>query len=346
MEKENKLSLVDVRTIYFNPESIVLPNYRVGRIPFNKNGRGYYIINPDNTVSFFISLTTAIGTTQPLAKEIIDWQISLGSDYKRTLRLKADYGTLMHELVGKFCIDKKLSMSEIDLAVSNYRNKGFNDKEIDNWNKELRKDLRAWAQFVVDYNLEVICVEVVLVSFVHGFATAIDIVAWHDEPIMVESEEAYQSGPRKGEKKIVKGSKRTLCLINMKSGRKGFFDTHATQIEAEKRIFEENFPDMAVSKIYNWAPTEWKKNPDYKLKDQSGITDPAELDAIFILAGFRLDKNLQDVLVDEGELIYGGDSKTGMSYVTMENFILDYHNLNEEISTENGIDLTDPTPTI
>jgi hypothetical protein len=341
MEKNNRLSLVDVSTIYFDETAIRLPDYTVGRIPFNKGGRGYYIINPDYTVSFFVSLTTAIGTTQPTSPQIIEWQMSLGSqEYKRQLRLKADYGTIMHELIGKFCIDKKLAMSYIDEAVSQYRAKGFNDKEIDDWNTELRKDLRAWAQFVIDYNLTVICVEVVLVSKQYGYATAIDVVAYHDEECMVDSGETYKSGERKGEVKMVKGSKRSLCLINMKSGRKGFYESHSIQMEAEKRVFEENFSDLPISKIYNWAPTDWKTNPAYKLKDQTDCCDPKELDAIFALAEFRLKKNVGNVLVDEGQIEYGVDATSGMSSVSMEQYILDYYNVNEDISTENGIDLT------
>ena len=129
--------------------------------------------------------------------------------------------------------------------------------------------------------------------------------------------EVYKSGDNKGKPKTTSQNVRKTVLINMKSGRHGFYENNGLQCEAEKQLFEENFPDIKIDATMNWAPSDWRgiDSDKYKTKDWSGLIDEREIDCMFKLAEvkFRDKMENKERISIFGQLIYGNDPRTNIS---------------------------------
>lgn len=277
---------------WFDETSIRLPNYRVGRVNFEK-GRSYIKINEDGTLAtpfrLYTSLTTAISASMPTPKQLEDWKFEHGKkESERLMRVAQHYGTLLHLEIAKFCIEKVYDLDGTDAVVENYTStNNFWEPECGfEWSRKLKQDMMAFMQFSFDYEIVTQGIEVVLLSE-QGFGTMIDWVGLVTVDEKGEWGEVYKSGERKGEPKITTKRVQKRAIINFKSGRKGFYDTHGIQIECERQLWEENFPDMPLDMACNWAPADWKTTPGYKLKTWEDSVTREEVNAILTLAEIR-----------------------------------------------------------
>jgi hypothetical protein len=313
------LSIEDIKTIYFDADAIRLPDYRLGRLQFG-DGRLYYRYGHQeaDAVELFNSLTTVIYQCTPMPFSLLEWYCRYGmTEAKRISDTAAKYGTLMHIEIGRFCETQEYDFDKTEAVVEAYLSKiNFWQPECKLWGWKLKQDMIAWAQFVHDTKLKCIAVEMVLCSS-KGFATAIDVVADMDLPVKGEWGEVYASGTRKGQPKVTSKNVRKRVLINMKSGRHGFYPNNGLQVAAEKILFEENFPDIKIDAFLNWAPTDWESvdGDKYKFKDWTDSIDMREIDCMFSLAEVKFRDKMQnkDRLNIWGQLVYGNSPGTNIS---------------------------------
>src|SRR5690606_34060907 len=280
-----------VNTEWFDEGAMRLPNYRVGRVNYG-NGRAYIKILGDGELEqpfrLYTSLTTAIHQASPMAKPLLEWYCKHGyEEAKRLANIAANYGTLLHLVIGEYIINHAFDFDTVTDRVRQYclENK-YTYPETKEWQWKLRDDMAAYIQFHHDYKVKPLAVEYVLVSD-KGFGTLIDLVC----KMTIEEKgffgEVYKSGERKGEPKESKKEREITAIINFKSGRNGFHESNGLQILCEKQLFEENFPDIKIEAAFNWAPKEWKGKPSYHLKDWTGNFTNEEIDAMLILANIR-----------------------------------------------------------
>lgn len=298
-----------VTTDFFDPEAIRIQPYDIYRVSFNKF-RAYYRWFEDDP-KLYSSLTTAIHHSMPMAEGLLDYYLKHGrNEADRLTKIAANYGTLMHTTIGKYCRSQEFNFNteHCQALVNEYCGEiEFWEPECKEWARRLQEDLLAWVQFENDYNLKPIAIELILCSDRYGYATPIDVVAYADVPTRGYHGEVYKTGKNAGQPKITEKTERTLILINMKSGRKGIYDTHRVQMEFEGRLFEENYPDMGKPRICNWAPNEWKSdNPTYKLVDQTGKTSDNEFEGVRLIADARFTEKLYE---KEYTYIYGEHTK-------------------------------------
>ena len=277
---------------WYDETAIRLPDYRVGRVNFGI-GRSYIRINEDGTLEsplrLYTSLTTSIAQSMPMPKQLEDWKHQHGlKEANRLMNVAARYGTLMHIEIGKFCIERVYNLDSIDAIIEEYlSNESFWDDDCKQWNLKLRQDILAFIQWFNDYEVTPLGLEYVLLSE-RGFGTPIDLVCELTvEESGLDYDNPYKSGPRKGEPREAKVKVRKRAVVNFKSGRKGFYETHGIQIECEKMLWEENFPDLPIDMALNWAPADWKTTPSYKVKDWSDTISKEEVTAILALAEIR-----------------------------------------------------------
>jgi hypothetical protein len=131
---------------------------------------------------------------------------------------------------------------------------------------DIQKDLLAWAQFVNEHEVKPIAIEVTLLSRIFGVAGTIDLVC----------------------EMLWKG-KKVFALVDLKSGRNGFHESHELQLHGYRLMWNENFPEHIIDRVFNWSPKAWEKAPTYTLKDQT--ESPAagkipHLVEIFKMSGF------------------------------------------------------------
>ena len=62
-------------------------------------------------------------------------------------------------------------------------------------------------------------------------------------------------------------------MIDFKSGRKGFYESHVHQLYLYKDMWEENYPEIPVQSVFNWSPKDWRKSPTYNFECQDDAYD-------------------------------------------------------------------------
>lgn len=288
----SNLSFENIITEWYDKDALRLPNYKVGRVNFGQ-GRSYIRINQDGTLEsplrLYTSLTTAIGTCAPMEQPLLEWYCKHGlQEADRLMKLAQHYGTLMHLEIGKFLIEKVYDFDGCADAVEKYTSAhNYWQPECAEWETKLKYDIAAFIQFYHDYKVVPLGIEYVLLSQ-RGFGTMIDLVCKMTVKVDgLDYDNPYKSGPRKGEPRECKVDKEVMAIINFKSGRKGFYRSNGIQIECERQLWEENFPDLPIDMACNWAPKEWTAAPSYSLKDWTGEISQGEVDAILQLANIR-----------------------------------------------------------
>jgi len=141
------------------------------------------------------------------------------------------------------------------------------------------KDVLAFLKFQEDFNLRPLLIEAQLVyrdpTSGEWLAMTIDLLAQMSVTEKTKREVAdgvYQRGVNKGKPKYKtvveeKTIEKTL-VIDFKGNffdkdTKGFFNSNKQQLQAAKLAVEQNFPEIIVDDIYNYAPNNWRTVPSY-----------------------------------------------------------------------------------
>ncbi len=311
-----------VPTQWFDELAIRLPNYKVGRVNYGY-GRSYVRLldgELEQPFRLYTSLTTAINQCAPMERPLLEWYCKLGlAEADRQLKLSQHYGTLMHMLIGEYLINNFLDLDDVQNKVDTYLSeKSFYDADTDGWTNKLQYDLVAFIHFAQECNIEPLGIEYVLLSD-KGFGTLIDLVCKLDIEEKSFHSEVYKTGPQAGQPKETKKIIRKTAVINFKSGRHAFYRSNGLQIECEKQLWEENFPDVKIDCAMNWSPKEWIISPDYNLKDWSGEITQDEVDAILKLAQIRF-----------------GDKAVNKKYISIAGMAISTHPVIENVKQKSS----------
>jgi hypothetical protein len=189
------------------------------------------------------------------------------------------------------------------------------------WADELKRDVLAFAQFMIDCNVKPLAIEICLYHPTDGYAGAIDIVCELDIEEKGFFGEVYASGANKGNPKETKQVRRVRAIVDIKSGRKGFYESHEIQLQAYKEMWNIHFPAeegfIDDIKLYNWSPKEWRSAPSYNLKDQTESRNAKKLPYLVSLAKIEDDKRTNMVTLINGsiDLVKGlGDNISEMTF--------------------------------
>ena len=213
------------------------------------------------------SLTTFLDAVMPSNRFLNSWRenmaAELGSAEKAAeyVQKTADYGTALHIAVAEYCRNAGVDWQDFELWAHNQlQASGMQNGTLAAAHAELIRDFAALLQFFYDYQVEVIAVELP-VWLDSGVATLVDLVVEMNEKNYVDTP------PEK--------RKRCRAIINLKSGKKGFFESHVFQMDGERRMFNETYGPVfgQIQNVFNIAPNDWKDTPTYKLKNQTSDAD-------------------------------------------------------------------------
>lgn len=286
--------------VLHQPETI----YRLDRA----GHRYYYTFDDKGIPTFYVSATTLIKQTLPTSPHLIDWVASMGKDKsKEYAQDRADYGTFLHMQCGHYMIHGEYNLDTMSDALMDYiEEKKLPDKFVDNL-YDLQKDLMAFAQFCDDYDLEPVGIELVLAHPEYKVAGAIDLLAY----ITIQEKgffgEVLKSGPNKGKPKETSRNARVLAIIDIKSGKKGFYESSEVQLHLYKSMLEVNYPNVKVDRVFNWSPKEWRSTPSYNFKDQTGSPSAAKLPYLIGLAKIEDAKKSNTFTIITGVIKRGGN---------------------------------------
>lgn len=251
---------------------------------FSQGGnRFYYRVEKDGEITLYSSGTTLIKDGYAESEAALEeWRNKLkaeGKDPRYELNYAAMRGTLMHILAGDFIQQKELKLGNFHEYFTQFHPEIteeylYNDV-ISKDTLWLQKALLAFAQFVKDYNVKPLAIELILTSEKYMVASPVDLICSMTIKEKGFFGEVYKTdskatGAKKGDPKESYGEREIIAIIDMKSSKNGFYDKHALQLKLYKHMVSENYPDIKIEGLYNWSPKDWTgTEPTYNLKEQS-----------------------------------------------------------------------------
>ena len=274
-EKDVAIEIVPGMTVeemcaMFFDEAIIEPTYKVYQLN-SKGHRYYYRYNEDGTPEFYPSVTTILSQTLPQSPFLVKWIAEKG--YEEAERYKSEraaYGTFMHAQFEELLIARAYDLDSLKGRLRAYIEQHNLPDDFVYYADDLKKDVLAFAQFVIDYDVRPLAVEIALVHPELGYAGCIDMPC---------------------NMRVKPGSSdRVNAIVDFKSGRKGFFEEHEIQLHLYKMMWNANFPECEIERVYNFSPKDWRKKPTYNFKDQTDCKSAKKIPALLELAAIEDDK--------------------------------------------------------
>lgn len=261
----------DINTLIKQPEVL----YRL-----DSSGHRYYYRFEKEEPVFYTSVTTMIKNTLPTSPHLIKWLIDKGGENGKDEAMeRAAYGTFLHMQCAELLISGTYDLDKLSGLLTIFLEKEGMPADRIKWTEELKKDILAFAQFIIDRKVKPLAIELCLWHPDHGFAGAIDLVAELDFD-----------------------KKRVRAIIDLKSGRKGFYESHEIQLGAYKDMFGAHYPSIPIHKLFNWSPKAWKKTPTYNLQDQTDSRNIKKLPHLIELSKIESDKREDTITIISGKI--------------------------------------------
>ena len=262
------------------------------------------------------SLTTFLDAVMPANRFLNGWREKMVAELGSPERVSeyvtatADYGTALHIATADYCRNAGVNWQEFEAWAVDYLHAA--GIAVDSAAAELTKDFAACLQFFHDYAVQVIAVEIP-VFLDQGIATLIDLAVEMDA-------KNYDKTPAEKRERI-------RAIINVKSGKGGFYESHVLQLVGERRMFNETFSEAIgykIERVYNLAPKDWTTAPTYTIKDQTAAADAKEQEFSLLvqLATARgiLDTPNRSFPVFIGQTKYGESPVDAMRIMSYDDF--------------------------
>ena len=210
------------------------------------------------------SLTTFLNAVMPANRNLENWKMNMAAELgsreavDEYVGKTADYGTALHIATADYCRMNGVDWIEFEQrAYYMLQDAGLSTDSIEYALPEFIRDFASLVQFFHDYRVTVLAVEIP-VWMEEGVATLIDLVVEMDA-------KNYDKTP-------IDKRERHHAIINLKSGKKGFYESHIMQLVGERMMFNQLYAEslgFEIEHVYNLAPSDWKEKPAYKIKNQT-----------------------------------------------------------------------------
>lgn len=296
------VTVEELSAMFFDAQALKHPSAPLYRMD-STNHRYYYRWEGETPV-FYTSVTTMIKNTLPTSPHLIKWLIDKGGDNGHDEAMeRAAYGTFLHTQCAELLIGGKYNLDKLSEKLTKFLTGEHLPPDRISWADELKKDVLAFAQFIIDTRVKPLAIEICLYHPTDGYAGAIDLVC----ELEVEEKgfygEVYLSGANKGQPKETKQTRRVIAILDIKSGRKGFYESHEIQLHAYNAMWSAHFPDVKIERLYNWSPKEFRGvTPTYNLKDQTDSNNAQKLKHLVQLAKIEDSKRRNIITVTSGEI--------------------------------------------
>jgi hypothetical protein len=307
--KNQELTIEEVIALYFNKESIIAQPEPVYKLD-SPQAKFYYTFDRMNyRPEYFMAVTSFLAKVMPVPQQVIEKMVDLGkhafNSYKNE---RALYGTMMDIEFNKFLLNRTYDMDAIPEVLGEHHAKSGSQVSLSEWIEEFNTDITAFAQWVHDYDVKPLAIGIMLVSRNLGIGGQLDLVCDMNAECYTEKTPHAQR-------------KRVRRVVDNKSGKHGFYESHICQVKAYGMIWDENFPEYPIDGIANFAPKKWTKVPTYDFKDHTDNPLCNKLEHYIEIA--RID-NLQPkryLKIFNGKLTVGETVSNQYQNVELDQFI-------------------------
>jgi len=261
---------------------IEMPDTIFYRSKIHGKERYYFTVNEKmDRAEFFVGTTSWIKEVYPPSPFLIKWyKTKSEEEIDQILEDTSSYGTFFHEQVNKFV---RYGEYDMDNAISDVQvfceAAGLPVHYW--WADKVCNDMLSLNQLFIEKEIKPIASEIVLHSrepFLRGGSC--DFVC-----------------------EMTFNRKRVVAIIDFKTGQISNdppnTNHHAAQLYDYRKMWNELYPDIPVEMVFNWSPTDWRKNPTSgKLVNQTSD----EVEAMY-------HRRLEDAA-----MMYGGDIKSVRRY--------------------------------
>ena len=242
------MTVEEMKAMFFDG-ALIEPTYKVWQLN-SKGHRYYYRYDDAGNPEFFPSVTTILSQTLPKAPHLINWIANKGiEEAERYKGERAAYGTFMHAEFEDLLINRAYDLDGLKAKLKDYIENNKLPADFIYYADDLKKDVLAFAQFVLDYDVKPLAVEIALVHPYYKYAGMIDC------PCTMRAK--------------IGSDDRINAIVDFKSGRKGFYEESEIQLGMYRDMWNVNFEQFPVTRIFNFSPKDWRKKPSYNLKEQT-----------------------------------------------------------------------------
>ena len=264
------MTVEEMTAMFFDEKTLIEPPYKVWQL--NSKGHRYYYRYDDNgNPEFFPSVTTILSQTLPKAPHLTQWIANKGiEEAERYKGERAAYGTFMHAAFEELLINRAYDLDGLKGKLKEYIEVYRLPDDFIYYADDLKKDVLAFAQFVLDYDVRPLAVEIALVHPYYKYAGMIDC------PCTMLAK--------------IGGDERINAIIDFKSGRKGFYEESEIQLGMYRDMWNVNFEQFHVTRILNFRPKDWRKRPSYNLKEQTDSPNIRKIPYLLEIAAIEDEK--------------------------------------------------------
>lgn len=243
------MTVEEMTAMFFDEKTLIEPPYKVWQLN-SKGHRYYYRYDDAGNPEFFPSVTTILSQTLLKAPHLINWIANKGiEEAERYKGERAAYGTFMHAAFEELLINRAYDLDGLKGKLKEYIEVYRLPDDFIYYADDLKKDVLAFAQFVLDYDVRPLAVEIALVHPYYKYAGMIDCQCTMRAKIGSDD--------------------RINAIVDFKSGRKGFYEESEIQLGMYRDMWNVNFEQFPVTRIFNFSPKDWRKKPSYNLKEQT-----------------------------------------------------------------------------
>lgn len=276
------MTVEEMTAMFFDEKTLIEPPYKVWQLN-SKGHRYYYRYDDAGNPEFFPSVTTILSQTLPKAPHLINWIANKGiEEAERYKGERAAYGTFMHAQFEELIINRVYDLDGLKAKLKDYIDNNKLPADFIYYADDFKKDILAFAQFVLDYDVKPLAVEIALVHPVHNYAGMIDL------PCTMLS--------KPGSKEYIN------AIVDFKSGRKGFYEECEIQLGMYRDMWNVNFEQFPVTRIFNFSPKDWRKKPSYNLKEQTESPNIRKIPYLLEIAAIEDEKRDNTFTAVSGEI--------------------------------------------
>lgn len=264
------MTVEEMTAMFFDEKTLIEPPYKVWQLN-SKGHRYYYRYDDAGNPEFFPSVTTILSQTLPKAPHLINWIANKGiEEAERYKGERAAYGTFMHAAFEELLINRAYDLDGLKGKLKEYIEVYRLPDDFIYYADDLKKDVLAFAQFVLDYDVRPLAVEIALVHPYYKYAGMIDC------PCTMLAK--------------IGGDERINAIVDFKSGRKGFYEESEIQLGMYRDMWNVNFEQFPVTRIFNFSPKDWRKRPSYNLKEQTDSPNIRKIPYLLEIAAIEDEK--------------------------------------------------------
>lgn len=282
------------------------------------SNRFYYKVREDGEIDLYSSGTTLIKDGYAESEQFLEeWRNKLkaaGKDPKYELNYLAMRGTLMHILASDYIQERQIKLANLHQHfLENHPETTTEYLYNDVISKDslwLQKAVMSFAQFVKEYNVKPLAIELMLASDEYQVASPVDMICSMDYTEEGYFGEVYKTtskttGVQKGDPKKTKRTRHVMAIVDFKSSQ-AFYDKHFLQLQLYKRMVKENYPDIEITAIYNWSPKEWTgTTPTFNLKEQTSGKLEELCEAVFLQGKIKHNWKTPTVSIVPESIVFG-----------------------------------------